>query len=136
VKTRRIVALAVVAPLLLVGCRNRLTSQDYQDRLCNAVASLDGSVAELASLQPTTANVARVKALRVKMEAQYKQVQASAKKAGGVGIDAVTRAYNDVLSSINGVNDESSFAQAEPRIDQVAGEFSDARLQLHDQAGC
>ncbi len=121
--------------LALGACRDRSTPQDAQDKLCTRVAELDGLVSKLAALEPTTANLIQVRVLRIDIESKYKDVQEAAKDAG-VGYDALTRAYNDVLRSTNGVNDQTAFEQAAPQMDQAAGEFSEARLQLTMSAGC
>lgn len=122
--------------LALVGCRDRSTEQDAQDDLCAELAELDGSVVQVAALEPTAANVARLRQLRTQMEAQFREVQESSEDVGALRVDAITQAYNNVLRTINGVNDEATFRQAEPQIDAAAGEFSTARLDLHTQAGC
>jgi hypothetical protein len=100
------------------------------------VAQLDGQIAQAAGLEPSTASVARLKQLRVEMEKQYKDVQDAAKDASDVNIQPLSQAYNNVLRSINGVNDQDALARAESQIDQAAGEFSTARLDLHNTAGC
>ncbi len=135
-KTWRLATVACGALLVLTGCRDRSTAQSDQDKLCSEVAQLDGSVAQLAALEPSAASVARVKELRLQIEKQYKDVQDAAKDASGINIQPLTQAYNNVLRSINGVNDQDSLARAEPQIDQAAGEFSTARTDLHSAAHC
>ena len=128
--------MACVAMLMLVGCRDRSTDQDHEDRLCFELAELDGTVTRLAALDPSTATVARVRELRAELETRYRELQEAARDAPTVRIDPVTQAYNNVLRSIGGVNDPATLAQAEPEIDRAAGEFSTARLELHTSAGC
>ncbi|MCA1691521.1 MAG: hypothetical protein ABR540_18285 [Acidimicrobiales bacterium] len=99
------------------------------------MAELDASATKLAGLEPT-APVAQVRQLRAEMEARYRDVQEAAEDADAVRIDTVTQAYNNVLRSTNGVNSQEALAQAEPEIDRTAGEFSDARVQLHTSSGC
>jgi hypothetical protein len=128
--------LVCVALLMLVGCRDRSTDQDHRDTLCAELGELDEAVARLAALEPTAASVPRVRELRSEMEEEYRDVQAAAGDATGVRLEPVTQAYNNVLRSINGVNDQATLAEAERRIDDAAGEFSTARLELHNSARC
>jgi hypothetical protein len=134
--TRRLAVLMSIAMLLLVGCRDRDTEQGQKDKVCEEVAELDASVAQLAALEPTAANVPRVRELRSLMESQYGDVQEAAEDASGITIEPVTQAYNTVLRSIQGVNDQATLAQAESGIDDAAGQFSNARLELHTNARC
>lgn len=137
--TRRFAPLAVmgcVALLALVGCRDRSTEQDKNDMLCTELSEVDGTVSRLAAAEPNAAGVAQVRLLRTQIEAQWRDVEEASRDAGGVNIQPVQQAYNNVLTSIRGVNDEASLREAEPRIDQAAGEFSTARLDLHTTARC
>jgi hypothetical protein len=134
--TRRLAVLMSIAMLLLVGCRDRDTEQGQKDKVCEEVAELDASVAQLAALEPTAANVPRVRELLSLMESQYGDVQEAAEDASGITIEPVTQAYNTVLRSIQGVNDQATLAQAESGIDDAAGQFSNARLELHTNARC
>ena len=134
--SKRLATVVCLALLTLVGCRDRSTVQDKQDKLCSAVADLDGSATQIAAVQPDAGGVARIKVLRLDMQAQYKRLQDAAKDAQAIRIDPITQAYNKVLSSINGINDPTALAQAQPRINQAVGEFSDARTQLNQSAGC
>ncbi len=135
-RTRRLAVLLCIGVFMLVGCRDRSTDQGRKDKVCEELAELDGSVARLAALEPSAANVPRVRELRSQMEAQYKDVEEAADDAEDIRLEPVTQAYNAVLRSIQGVNDQGTFAQAEPTIDQAAGEFSTARLELHTSARC
>ncbi len=137
--TRRFAPLAAmgcVAMLMLVGCRDRSTSQDDQDKLCVEVAEVDGTVTQLAAVEPNAGGVARIRDLRARMEAQWRDVEEASREVGSFRIDAVRQAYNNVLASVNGVNDEATLRDAEPRIDTAAGEFSTARTDMHAMAGC
>jgi uncharacterized lipoprotein NlpE involved in copper resistance len=134
--TRRFAALVCIALFMLVGCRDRSTEQGSKDKVCEEVAELDASVAQLAALAPTAANVPRVRELRSRMEAQYEDVQEAGEDASDITLEPVTQAYNAVLRSIQGVNDEATLAQAESGIDDAAGQFSNARLELHTNARC
>ena len=134
--TRRLAALVCMALLLLVGCRDRTTEQGRRDKVCEELAELDGSAAQLAALEPTAANVPRVREFRSRMEAQYKDVQEAAEDASGITLETVSRVYNAVLRSIQGVNDQATLMQAESAIDEAAGQLSSARLELHTNARC
>ncbi|MDQ3979209.1 MAG: hypothetical protein M3314_06620 [Actinomycetota bacterium] len=134
--TRRLAVLMSIAVLLLVGCGDGDTEQGQKDKVCEEVAELDASVAQLAALEPTAANVPRVRELRSLMESQYGDVQDAAEDASGITIEPVTQAYNTVLRSIQGVNDQATLAQAESGIDDAAGQLSNARLELHTNARC
>ncbi len=129
-------AIGCVALLALVGCRDRSSVQDDQDKLCVEVAEVDRSVTELAAVEPNAGGAARIREIRTRLEAQWREVEEASKEVGSFRIDAVRQAYNNVLASINGVNDEGTLRQAEPRIDAAAGEFSTARLDMHNTAGC
>lgn len=137
--TRRFAPLAAmgcVAVLMLVGCRDRSSVQDDQDKLCGEVAEVDGTVTQLAAVEPNAGGAARIRELRTQLEAQWQDVEEASRDVGSFRIDAVRQAYNNVLASINGVNDEATLRAAEPRIDAAAGEFSTSRVDLHTTAGC
>ena len=135
--TRRLATIFCVALLALVGCRDRSTDQDKQDKLCAQLGELDGVVARLAAVDSGAPDaVAQLRSLRSQLEAEYRDVQEAARDADNTRMDAVTQAYNKVVRSVSGVNDQATLAQAEPAIDEAAGEFSTARLELHTQARC
>jgi hypothetical protein len=121
---------------MLAGCSHSTNVQTANDKLCSRVADMDGTVSQMAALDPTTANVAPLRALRVKLAAQYKDVQDAAKDANSIHIDTITQAYQKVVSAVNSVNDQGSFERAEAPIDDAAGQFSDARTTLNSSAGC
>jgi hypothetical protein len=121
---------------LLVGCRDRSTVQDAQDKLCSELGRVEGSVAQIAAVEPGPGAVARIRQLRTQMEAQYADAQEAASDVGAIRTDAVNGAYQKFLGSLNGVNDEATLVQAQAQIDQAAGEFSTARLDLHTTAAC
>ena len=135
-KTTRLVAVAGFALLVLAGCSHATNVQAANDKLCSRVADMDGTVTQVAALDPTTPNVAQLRALRLKLAAEYKDVQDAAKDANSIRIDTITQAYQRVVSATNSVNDQGSFERAEAPIDDAAGQFSDARTQLNTSAGC
>ncbi len=134
--TRRLVPVAAVALLMLVGCSHATNVQASNDKLCSRVADMDGTVTQMAALDPTTPNVAQLRALRLKLAAQYKDVQDAAKDANSIHIDTITQAYQKVVGTENGVNDQGSFQAAQAPLGDAAGQFSDARTTLNSAAGC
>ena len=134
--TRRFAVLVCIALFSLVACGERSTEQGDRDKVCEELAEVDGSVAQIAALEPSAANVPRLRELRTRMEAQYKDVQDAAEDATDIRLEPVTQAYNAVLRTIQGVNDQASLAQAERPIDDTAGQFSTARLEFNNNARC
>lgn len=132
---RRWGSLAFLALVVLVGCANRTTQQDKADTLCNSVAAMDGSVTKLAALT-STATVAQVKSLKTQLDSQYRAVQQSAKSVDGVKIDAVTKAYNEMVAAVAPINTQAALVAAMPNIGTAAGDFSAARLQVNTDGGC
>lgn len=135
-RTRRLAIVACVALLLLGGCRDRSTAQDKRDKLCEEVAELDGTVTRLAALEPSAATGAEVRELRARLEAQHRDVEEAAEDADDVRVEPVNQAYNNVVRSVSGVNDQATLIQAQSQIDQAAGDFSNARVELHSSARC
>jgi hypothetical protein len=136
VKTWRLVPVAAVALLMLAGCTHATNVQAANDKLCSRVADMDGTVTQMAALDPSTPNVAQLRALRLKLAAEYKDVQDAAKDADSVRIDPITQAYQTVVKASNSVNDTNSFQAAEAPLGDAAGQFSDARTALNSSAGC
>lgn len=128
--------MAALVLLLLAGCSHATNVQAANDKLCSRVADMDGTVTQMAALDPTTVNVAQLRALRLKLAAEYKDTQDAAKDANSIRIDTITQAYQKVVSAVNSVNDEGSFQRAEGALDDATGQFSDARTQLNTSAGC
>lgn len=135
-KTTRVLLLAAVGLLWLAGCSHATNVQATNDRLCSRVADMDGTVTSMAALDPTTANVVQLRTLRLKLAAQYKDVQDAAKDANSIRIDPISQAYQTVVSAANRVNDQGSFEAAQGQLDDAAGQFSDARTALNSSAGC
>ncbi len=121
--------------LLLVGCRDRSTEQDHRDKLCAELGELDGAVAEAAALDASQASVVRLRELRSEMEAKNRDVQAAGREVDGINLGPINTAYNSVIRATN-VNDQAGLAAAEVQIDNAAGEFATARLELHTAARC
>jgi hypothetical protein len=127
--------MACLALVVLAGCADRSTLQDKADNLCNKLAVMDGSVTQLAALTDQ-ATVAQVKALKAKIDAEYKDVQAAAAKYAAYRIDLITKAYNDLSAAVAPVNNQAAVAAALPNIGNAAGEFSDARVDINTTARC
>lgn len=132
---RRFSALAFVALVALVGCADRSTPQDKQDKLCSKLGVMDKTVTELAALTPT-ATVQQVKTLKGQLDAEYKDVQAAAKDVSAFTIAPVTDAYNQLAKTVNGITTQDALVAAIPQIDAEAGTFSDARLQVNTNGTC
>ncbi|MEW6152922.1 MAG: hypothetical protein AB1673_02880 [Actinomycetota bacterium] len=135
-KRRCAAVVCALALVVLSGCRDRSTAQDKADRLCREVAEVDAIVTQLAALEPTAANAARVGELRSRLESEYADVERAARDTSGLSTAELTAAYNQVLAATSGVNSEASLAQARPAINVAAGEFSSARVDLHTTGRC
>ena len=136
-RTRQWATLACVALLTLgVGCRDRSSVQDKEDKLCVEAAKLDASVTKLAGLAASNGDPAQIPKIRAEMEARHRDVLEAAKDVTALRIDKLNAAYDNVLKSINGVNSKESLAAAQPTIDHAASDFAAARLDMYDTAGC
>ncbi len=138
-RTWRLTTLACVALMLLgVGCRDRSTAQDKEDKLCVELGELDQSITKLASLAASGGDPAMVATLRAEIEARYAEAQKAAEDTPALtsSMAKVNAAYDMVIQSISGVNSEATLREAQPRIDSAAGEYATARLELYDTAGC
>lgn len=136
-RTRRFATLACVALLVLgVGCRDRSTPQDKQDTLCVTLGKVDATVTKIASVAASGGDATQVPKLRTELETKWGDVEAAAKKVSAFRIDNVRTAYNEVLKSISGVNNQSALAAGQPAIDKASSDFAAARLDLYNTAGC
>ena len=132
---RRFSALACVALVMFAGCRDRSSVQDKQDKLCSQLGVMDKTVTELAGLPPT-ATVQQVKTLKAQLDAEYRQVQTAAKDVSAFTIAPITDAYNQLAKTVNGITTQDGVAAALPQINDEAGTFSDARLQVNTNGAC
>ena len=136
-RTRQWATLACVALLMLgVGCRDRSSVQDKEDKLCVEVGKLDATVTKLAGVAASAGNPNQLSQIRSDLQAGYNKVVAASKKVTAFKIDKLTAAYNVVLASFQGVNNPASLAAAQPKIDKAASDFAAVRLDLYDAAGC
>ncbi len=136
-RTRQWATLACVALLMLgVGCRDRSSVQDKEDKLCVEMGKLDATVTKLAGLAASGGNPSQLTQIRADLDKGYKNVQEAAKKVSAFKIDRLTTAYNNVLKTIQGVNSKETLAANQPAIDHAASDFAAARLEIYDTAGC
>lgn len=129
--------LACVALLVgLTACADRSTAQDDQDKLCEELAQMDGTVTRLAALDPNTVTVQQVRDLKAQIDREYRDVQEAAEEASPPRMDLVRSAYDNLSRSVATVNSRETFTAALPAINTAAGELSDARVEVHSSGGC
>jgi hypothetical protein len=134
---RMVRACACLALILgLAGCADRSSIQDDNDKLCDELAQMDGTVTRLAALDPNTVTVQQVRDLKAQIDREYRDVQEAAKEAAPPRMDLVTSAYDNLSRSVATVNSREAFTSALPGINQAAGELSEARVEVNTTGGC
>jgi len=138
VTIRRLAALACVGTFLLVGCADRSTPQNKQDKLCVEMGEIDGTITQMTALAAAGggANAAKFRDLREKLADQWADVEKASRDVTSFQITRVRETYNAFLQTVNGVNDAATMTARYVEIDRASGNFAVARLDAYDALGC
>ena len=128
---KSVLLVAMFALVVLVSCQTATTAVgDAKTQFCDSLATLQTAVDDANALGPMS-TVDDAKAAGDNLEAAWADVQSSSETLAEVQLDATKAAYDEMLSSIRGITDDTTLAAAVTGIQTSAETFRTAAAEIN-----
>jgi hypothetical protein len=107
-----------------------------QTRFCNDLSSLESSITNLTSLNPSTATQGDFQSDVSAVQSAWGDVKSSAQHLSGINMSSLQSAWNDFSQAVQNVPDASSVSDAEQSISQSADGLESAVKSSIDSYDC
>jgi hypothetical protein len=103
---------------------------------CSSLSSLEGSITNLTSLNPTTATQGEFQSDVGAAQSAWGNVKSDAQHLGGVNMNSLESAWNDFSQAVKNVPSAASVSDAEQSISQSADGLTSAVQSSIDSYDC
>ena len=132
-----IIGLVAVGVVIAVGIGFASNSQSVAEkRYCNDLETLQGSLTNLTSLNPTSGTQGELEAATGAVQSAWGNVKISAGHLSDVNLDSLEDAWNDFAQSLQGVSASASVSDAEQAISQSGQALQSAVKSSADSYDC
>jgi len=136
--TRRtpLTALAVCGALFLPLAACSSTPQENETAVCDAYASLVGSVSEARASLSKSSTIAEISDARDKIESSYKALQDSLAKVGEDRAANLQTAWDTFTKAVDDIDTESTVPEAAASLTDELADIESAQLKLDEALSC
>ena len=132
-----IIGLVAVGVVIAVGIGFASNSQSVAEkRYCNDLETLQGSLTNLTSLNPTSGTQGELEAATGAVQSAWGNVKISAGHLSNVNLDSLEDAWNDFAQSLQGVSASASVSDAQQAISQSGQALQSAVKSSADSYDC
>ena len=132
-----IIGLVAVGVVIAVGIGFASNSQSVAEkRYCNDLETLQGSLTNLTSLNPTDGTQGEFQAATGAVQSAWGNVKVSAGHLTDVNLDSLEDAWNDFAQSLQGVSASASLSDAQQAISQSGQALQSAVKSSADSYDC